>query len=35
MQLAEDMGLKVERRPIPQVRMETFEGGSLQRLRYY
>ena len=34
MQLAEDMGIKVERRPIPEEELETFEKRALAvRLR--
>ena len=29
MQLAEDMGIKVERRPIPEEELETFEEAGV------
>jgi branched-chain amino acid aminotransferase len=34
MQLAEDMGLKVERRPIPEEELATFEEGIIDKTRY-
>ena len=33
MQLAEDMGIKVERRPIPEEELETFEEARSEERR--
>ena len=35
MQLAEDMGIKVERRPIPEEELETFEEAGACGTKLY